>query len=180
MTAMSLELGQDADHGGRLATTENADEPAISDGMDEPLVGDAAGLRANWQRIQAGFVDDPREAVADAADLIEHAAQVLVGALQQRQRRLRGMWDGRSTQETTTSLADSGPGIGSGPQGGTSAQVGTGPLDAGGSQDRSSLPDAADANGGGRATSGGGGADTEHLRLMMQRYRSLFNQICGS
>ncbi len=98
---------------------------------DEPLLGDAAGLRARWQRAQAGFVDDPREAVGDAADLIEQTAQALVGALRQRQRQLRVMWE-------------RGPG-------------------------------AADPGDGAPAA---GAADTEHLRLMMQRYRALFNQLC--
>lgn len=96
--------------------------------LDAPLLADVAGLRASWQRIQAGFVDDPREAVSDAANLVEHTAQALVGALQQRQRLLRAGWDrGR--------------------------------------------------------TLGGFGApeddtDTEELRLLIQRYRILFNHIC--
>src|SRR5215813_7286618 len=68
-------------------------EPA-ADQADGGLLADAARLHAGWQRIQAGFVDDPREAVADAADLVEHTAQAFVGALQQRQRQLRGMWNG--------------------------------------------------------------------------------------
>ena len=63
-----------------------------------PLLGDAVGLRASWQQAQAGFVDDPRAAVADAAELVEHTAQTLIGSLQQRQRALR-------TSGTTTGRA---------------------------------------------------------------------------
>jgi hypothetical protein len=100
--------------------------------VDEPLLGDVDGFRARWQRAQAGFVDDPREAVGDAADLIEQTAQALVGALRQRQRQLRVLWE-------------------RGPAG-----------------------DTAPGNGAAAAP----GADTEHLRLMMQRYRALFNQLC--
>jgi hypothetical protein len=59
----------------------------------EPLLGDVAALRARWQRVQASFVDGPQEAVGDAADLIEQTAQALVGALRQRQRQLRMMWE---------------------------------------------------------------------------------------
>jgi hypothetical protein len=99
-------------------------------GLDEPLLSDADGFRLRWQRAQAGFIDDPREAVGEAADLIEQTAQALVGALRQRQRQLRVMWE-------------------SGPAG-------------------------ASADGASTASS----ADTEHLRLMMQRYRALFNQLC--
>jgi hypothetical protein len=58
-----------------------------------PLLADAVGLRASWQQAQAGFVDDPRAAVADAAELVEHTAQTLIGSLQQRQRQLRTQWD---------------------------------------------------------------------------------------
>ena len=102
---------------------------------DEPLLSDAAGLRARWQRVQASFVDDPQEAVGDAADLIEQTAQALVGALRQRQRQLRMMWE-------------------------------RGPEDA--SADGEQAASAAAP----------GHSDTEHLRLMMQRYRALFNQLC--
>jgi hypothetical protein len=62
-------------------------------GLDEPLLSDAGGLRSRWQRVQAGFVDDPQEAVGEAADLIEQTAQAMVGALRQRQRQLRVMWE---------------------------------------------------------------------------------------
>ena len=119
--------------------------PAPAD-LDEPLLGDVAALRARWQRVQAGFVDDPKEAVGDAADLIEQTAQTLVGALRQRQRQLRVMWE--------RGLADDGAA-------------------------RSS---SAAADGAGEAVTGepatAPGADTEHLRLMMQRYRALFSQLC--
>lgn len=96
--------------------------------LDSPLLADVAGLRTSWQRIQAGFVDDPREAVSDAANLVDHTAQTLVGALQQRQRLLRARWD----------------------RGRTLAGFG-------GSEDD---------------------ADTEELRLLIQRYRIVFDHIC--
>jgi hypothetical protein len=99
---------------------------------DGPLLSDAAGLRARWQRVQADFVDDPQEAVGNAADLIEQTAQALVGALRQRQRQLRIAWEGG--------------------------------------------PDPAREDGESAARA----PDTEHLRLMMQRYRALFNQLCRS
>jgi PAS domain-containing protein len=109
----------------RDAAGVQAFEPA-ADQTDGALLADAARLHAGWQRIQAGFVDDPREAVADAADLVEHTAQAFTGALQQRQRRLRGIWDGDRRPD------------------GAAEQM----------------------------------TDTEQLRLVMQRYRSLFDQLC--
>ena len=95
-------------------------------GPDVALLGDAAELRTRWQRAQAGFIDDPQEAVGEAADLIEQTAQSLVIALRQRQRELRVEWERRGD-----------PGA----------------------------PDAVTP-------------DTEQLRLIMQRYRALFNQLC--
>ena len=65
--------------------------------VNGPLLGDAVGLRASWQQAQAGFVDDPRAAVADAAELVEHTAQTLIGSLQQRQRALRTQWDNNAS-----------------------------------------------------------------------------------
>jgi hypothetical protein len=77
-----------------------------------PLLGDAVGLRASWQQAAAEFVDDPRAAVADAAELVEHTAQTLVGALQQRQRQLRGQWESGTAAGVTGS--DGGAGEASG------------------------------------------------------------------
>jgi hypothetical protein len=179
-TAAARRPGTDGATGGAGGPLRTA-----PDGAYEPLIGDAAALRAHWQRVQADFVDDPRAAVSDAADLVEHAAQVLVGALQQRQRQLRGLWDGplagdagaprdsgwpvggrlrgvrprRASRRGGRRFADEG----AVPAAGASAPDGAGWPDAGGS------PGQAD----------GAAVDTtEHLRLVMQRYRALFNQIC--
>jgi hypothetical protein len=77
---------------------------------NEPLLADPVGLRASWQQAQAGFVDDPRAAVADAAELVEHTAQTLIGSLQQRQRALRNQWDdngsGAASPSATGELSD--------------------------------------------------------------------------
>jgi len=114
----------------RRAPAPDAAAGAAMEAMDEPLLGDAAALRARWQRVQASFVDGPQEAVGDAADLIEQTAQALIGALRQQQRQLRVMWESGAKPASS----DGGPA----------------------SEE----------------------ADTEHLRLMMQRYRALFNQLC--
>jgi hypothetical protein len=68
-----------------------------------PLLGDSVSLRASWQQAQAGFVDDPRTAVSEAAELVEHAAQTLIGSLQQRQRALRTQWDNNGSGATSAS-----------------------------------------------------------------------------
>jgi hypothetical protein len=73
--------------------------------FNAPLLGDPVGLRASWQQAQAGFVDDPRAAVADAAELVEHTAQTLIGSLQQRQRALRTQWDNNGSAAASPSTA---------------------------------------------------------------------------
>ena len=75
------------------AVTEAPLSSAADLDPNAPLLGDPVGLRASWQQAQAGFVDDPRAAVAEAAELVEHTAQTLIGSLQQRQRALRTQWD---------------------------------------------------------------------------------------
>jgi len=112
--------------------------PALEDDTDE--------LQASWQRIQGAFIDDPREAVADAAGLVEHTGQLLAGALRQRQRQLRALWD-RDGMPDGVDYADSGS-----PAGTVSSDAGRRAAD--------------------------GGADTEQLRLLIRRYRDLFNQLC--
>ena len=163
--------------GGPLRTAPN--------GAYEPLIGDAAALRAHWQRVQADFVDDPRAAVSDAADLVEHAAQVLVGALQQRQRQLRGLWDGAHAGDAGAPR-DSGwpvggrlrgvrPRRGSRRGGGRFADEGAASAAGASAPDGAGWPDAGESPG---QADGAAVDTTEHLRLVMQRYRALFNQIC--
>jgi hypothetical protein len=125
-------------------------EPAAA-GLDGPLLSDTDELHASWQRIQGAFIDDPREAVADAAGLIEHVGQLLAGALRLRQRQLRALWD-RDGMPDGVDYADSGSPAGT---------VSSGTVFSG--EDRP----AAD-----------GGPDTEQLRLLIRRYRALFNELC--
>ncbi len=128
---------------GHKAGIEPSADP---DGPDGPLLSDVDELRTSWPRIQAAFVDDPREAVADAAGLVEHAARALTSALQQRQQQLRAMWD-RDGMPDGVESADSG---------------GTAPGAATPDGDRQAAAD---------------GPDTEQLRLLIQRYRRLFDQL---
>ena len=112
------------------ATDEGESAAMPEPDFTAPLLGDAAELRTQWQRVQGDFVDDPLAAVSNAADLVGQTAEALVGALRQRQRQLRAVWE----------------------------------------------RDAADGQPVGGMTPGA--PDTEQLRLMMQRYRALFNQLC--
>lgn len=134
----------DAQPADGAATGHKAGIEPVAD-LDGPLLSDADELRTSWPRIQAAFVDDPREAVADAAGLVEHAAQALTSALRQRQRQLRAVWD-RDGMPDGTQYADSG----------------------------GTAPGAASPDGDRQAADG---PDTEQLRLLIQRYRRLFDQL---
>jgi hypothetical protein len=186
---MSLELGQTTDRGERFPVTNGTAAQDMTD-MDGPLIGDTAGLRVSWQRVQAEFVDDPREAVADAAALVEHVTQTLVGTLRQRQQQLRGMWDDNAAQATFTSdgmgtpddvrAADSGRVPASDDLRGNGVQGGAF-QDHGNVQDRGNVQDGGALAGvpasAGRAAAGRV-LDTEQLRIVMRRYRSLLDQLC--
>jgi hypothetical protein len=70
---------------------------------DEPLLGEAAGhVREEWRLVQASFVDDPRASVAAAAGVVADAAARLESLLRERQRSLRGSWDGNGQADTET------------------------------------------------------------------------------
>jgi hypothetical protein len=80
--------------------------------LDQPLLADTAELRARWQQVQAEFVDDPQEAVGDAANLIDQTTQAMIDALQVRQQQLRAMWEhnGSANGATATNGAATGNG----------------------------------------------------------------------
>jgi hypothetical protein len=61
---------------------------------------------ANWPEIQATFVDDPRRAVQQAAEVTGAALSAVVAAAQEREQALRQGWqaDGAGTEELRTTL----------------------------------------------------------------------------
>ena len=64
------------------------------------LVTNGDQLHDDWGRIQSAFVDDPQGSVSQAADLVAQVTNTLVTALQERERTLRGAWDGKSSSDT--------------------------------------------------------------------------------
>ncbi len=74
-------------------TPAAAPAPAGGAALEQPLLSGNTELLAQWQQVQAQFVEDPQVAVSGAADLVGQAAQALVEALEQRQRQMRGIWD---------------------------------------------------------------------------------------
>lgn len=79
-----------------------------------------ASLRERWDTVQAGFVDDPQNAVQQAHGLVTELVDNLVQTFTQERTTLENQWKG------------------------------------------------------------GGSADTETLRVALQRYRSFFNRLLGT
>ncbi|HEY6790877.1 MAG TPA: hypothetical protein VI365_26570 [Trebonia sp.] len=68
------------------------------------LLAEADELRAGWQMIRAGFIDDPRASVAEAANVVEKAAEMLVAALRAQQDQIRDSWDDNGSGIDTESM----------------------------------------------------------------------------
>jgi hypothetical protein len=81
---------------GAVSTPAANDKALLLAGADE--------LRAGWQMIRAGFIDDPRSSVAEAANVVEKAAEMLVAALRAQQDEIRSSWDGDGSGNDTESM----------------------------------------------------------------------------
>lgn len=91
-----------------LATRTDGEEPDRSKETSQP-VSDASeagtdheplfpsdqseGFRSRWQEIQTSFVDQPRDAVAEADTLVADLMQRLASNFSQERERLEAHWD---------------------------------------------------------------------------------------
>jgi hypothetical protein len=94
--------GAGADGGSQSETAGSqragaASEPGVADGGDEraPLFASdqAEGFRQRWESLQAGFVDQPREVVAQADDLVGELMQQLTAGFSDRRASLEAQWE---------------------------------------------------------------------------------------
>jgi hypothetical protein len=69
---------------------------------DDSLLGDSGPLLAQWKQAQAGFVEDPRASLNEAAGVVADAASMLEAAIRERQENLRGEWDVSGKADTET------------------------------------------------------------------------------
>ncbi len=79
----------------------------FSDLLYGSLLPDAAEFKAQWQRVQFRFVDDPQGSVTEAADVVAQLTAKLEAAIQERQRAiaerqsaLRARWSEGKTTDT--------------------------------------------------------------------------------
>ncbi|MFE9406574.1 hypothetical protein ACFYNY_33255 [Streptomyces sp. NPDC006530] len=87
------------DEPGDGATDEPVDEPADETGdrgaadENEPLLGaEQEEFRARWQQIQSRFVDDPKDSVNAADQLVAETMQALATTFSSHKRDLEGQW----------------------------------------------------------------------------------------
>src|SRR5438270_14014205 len=75
-----------------LAPTEPAGSKQMQDG---PLLAEsvAKDFRTRWDTIQAGFVDEPREAVKRADELVGQSIEQLSTSFSEARNKLEGQWD---------------------------------------------------------------------------------------
>ncbi|GAA4184023.1 hypothetical protein GCM10022252_12260 [Streptosporangium oxazolinicum] len=70
---------------------------------------DSDDIRRRWQEVQAGFVDDPRDAVERADSLLDEVTSSLRNALETRTGELQGRWkntEKNDTEDLRTALRD--------------------------------------------------------------------------
>jgi hypothetical protein len=65
--------------------------------------GDLTGLRARWDSVQAGFVDDPRDCVHEADALVSDVVGQLTTGFTRARSRLEDQW-GRGEEASTEDL----------------------------------------------------------------------------
>jgi hypothetical protein len=98
-------LGDRADYARDDRTT---DEPTSERASEEPLVAPDAvvDFRARWEVIQQGFVDDPRQAVTEADNLVDDLLKRLSDTFESQHQDLEKQWsDGEpSTEDLRSAL----------------------------------------------------------------------------
>ena len=111
-TVGAATVGGAAVGGAALATDRDA-EPVVEDAGTELKPGDveaepvvtlmsadvAQGFRDRWRDVQLRFVDDPREAAAEAQTLAEEAVDAMVSALTNQKNEL-GSWQSAEAGDT--------------------------------------------------------------------------------
>jgi hypothetical protein len=77
------------------ASMANAERAVQSNAEATPLFPDnqLQDLRTNWDRIQAGFVDEPRNAVQQADSLVASTMKRLAEAFAEERSKLEQQWD---------------------------------------------------------------------------------------
>jgi len=89
--------------------TAAVDDDGGESAVREPLFAgdDAERFRSRWQEVQAGFVDEPQQAVKDADSLVAELMQRLAETFSQERTNLESQWgsgDDASTEDLRVAL----------------------------------------------------------------------------
>ncbi len=91
-------------HQGRATTGQPTTAwPPYPDGKHWAGLSDHEAMRARWEAIQAGFVDEPRRAVEDADALVAQVIRQLAESFATERARLEAQWS-RGDQVSTEDL----------------------------------------------------------------------------
>jgi hypothetical protein len=96
-------IGEERD---RNPAPDDRDRAGMTDDVQraEPLLrGETAGFRQEWESVQAGFVDEPRQSVERADALVARAAQRIAEQFAHERQRLEEQW-GKSGDISTEDL----------------------------------------------------------------------------
>jgi len=79
-----------------------ANPPANGHERSEPLFtpGDSQGFRSRWEKIQIGFVDEPRNAVQQADELVAGTIKRLAEVFAAERQKLEAGWDNNENVST--------------------------------------------------------------------------------
>lgn len=110
-TASATGAGGTGAHGAGAGWPDAGEVPEVPEApAATPIPAAAQGnaAQSNWPEIQALFVDDPRSAVRQAADVMSGAVTALIAAARNREQSLQGTWeaDGTGTEELRTALRE--------------------------------------------------------------------------
>jgi len=93
---------------GRAAAAPVVDRPFVNDGHTELFPSEElTGYRTQWEAIQTGFVDQPRDAVAQADALVSQLVTRLTDVFTRERSTLEGQWakgDNVSTEDLRVAL----------------------------------------------------------------------------
>ena len=79
-----------------LANAARVEHPVYTDQEQNPPLfaqPDAQEFRTRWQKIQTGFVDEPRNAVQQADELVANTIQRLAQVFSEERTKLEAGWD---------------------------------------------------------------------------------------
>jgi hypothetical protein len=86
--------GQTGSRNENLTTRDDSDAEEVA------LVANGGSFRARWESVQVGFVDDPRQAVEEAEQLLTVVIDELVDGFRQQRSRLEDTWNAQGDPST--------------------------------------------------------------------------------